>query len=46
MRTIGFLCGGFPEAELLAAGCIALYRDPVDLLERYDESPLGRAGAP
>jgi HAD superfamily hydrolase (TIGR01509 family) len=42
IRTIGMLCGGFPAAELEAAGCIALYRDPADLLERYDESPLGR----
>jgi HAD superfamily hydrolase (TIGR01509 family) len=40
VRTIGLLCGGFPESELRAAGCIALYRDPADLLEHYDESPL------
>jgi len=39
MRTIGVLCGGFPEADLRAAGCIAIYRDPADLLARYDESP-------
>jgi HAD superfamily hydrolase (TIGR01509 family) len=42
VRTIGLLCGGFPESELRAAGCIALYRDPADLLARYDESPLAR----
>jgi HAD superfamily hydrolase (TIGR01509 family) len=41
LRTIGVLCGGFPAAELEAAGCIALYRDPADLLEHYDRSPLG-----
>ncbi|WP_422923772.1 HAD family hydrolase [Singulisphaera sp. PoT] len=42
LRTIGMLCGGFPETELRAAGCFAIYRDPADLLARYDESPLGR----
>ncbi|MCA1849463.1 MAG: HAD family hydrolase, partial [Acidobacteria bacterium] len=45
LRTIGVLCGGFPEEELRTAGCIAIYRDPTDLLERYDESPLGRSSA-
>lgn len=40
LRTIGVLCGGFPEDELRAAGCIAIYRDPAELLARYDESPL------
>ena len=32
LRTIGVLCGGFPEAELRAAGAIAIFRDPADLL--------------
>lgn len=41
LRTIGVLCGGFPETDLRAAGCIALYRDPADLLAHYDDSPLG-----
>ena len=40
LRTIGLLCGGWPEAELLEAGCIALYSDPADLLRQYDRSPL------
>jgi HAD superfamily hydrolase (TIGR01549 family) len=40
LRTIGVLCGGFPEAELRAAGCIAIYESPAALLARYDESPL------
>ena len=40
LRTVGVLCGGFPESELRAAGCIALYRDPEDLLARYEDSPL------
>ena len=42
LATIGLLCGGFPEDELRASGCIAIFRDPADLLARYDESPLGR----
>jgi HAD superfamily hydrolase (TIGR01509 family) len=42
LRTIGVLCGGFPEAELREAGCLAIYRDPADLLARYDESPFGK----
>ena len=40
LRTIGLLCGGWPEAELRGAGCIAIYRDPADLLRHYDQSPL------
>ena len=44
LRTVGLLCGGFPEAELRAAGCIPIYRDPADLLARYDSSPLAARG--
>lgn len=44
LRTIGVLSGGFPEADLRSAGCVAIYRDPADLLGRYDESPLARDG--
>lgn len=40
LRTVGLLCGGFPEADLRAAGCAAIYRDPEDLLDRFVESPL------
>jgi HAD superfamily hydrolase (TIGR01549 family) len=40
LRSIGMLCGGFPEAALQRAGCIAIYRDPADLLRNYDASPL------
>jgi HAD superfamily hydrolase (TIGR01549 family) len=40
LLTIGVLCGGFPESELRAAGCIAIYRDPAALLTGYDDSPL------
>jgi HAD superfamily hydrolase (TIGR01509 family) len=44
IRTIGMRCGGFPESELLGAGCIEIYDDPADLLARYDESVLGQTG--
>ena len=40
LRTIGMLCGGFSEDDLLRAGCVAIYRDPADLLDRLDRSPL------
>lgn len=43
LRTIGVLCGGFPEADLSAAGCVAIYRDPQDLLDGFEHSPLARA---
>ena len=42
LPTIGVLCGGFPEADLKGAGCIALYKDPEDLLDDYAASPLAR----
>ncbi|HEX7174713.1 MAG TPA: HAD family hydrolase [Pyrinomonadaceae bacterium] len=38
LRTIGLLCGGFPEEDLRAAGCVEIYKDPADLLARYEES--------
>jgi beta-phosphoglucomutase-like phosphatase (HAD superfamily) len=41
LRMIGVLCGGFPEAQLREAGCVAIYRDPEDLFVRYEDSPLG-----
>ena len=43
LKTIGVLCGGFPEVDLLAAGCVAIFAGPADLLARYDQSPLGRS---
>jgi HAD superfamily hydrolase (TIGR01509 family) len=42
LPTIGVLCGGFPEADLSAAGCMAIYKDPRDLLDGYAASPLAR----
>ncbi len=40
LRTIGLRCGGWTDEELRAAGCIAVYQDPADLLEGYHTSPL------
>ncbi|HVF49253.1 MAG TPA: HAD family hydrolase [Pyrinomonadaceae bacterium] len=37
LPTIGVLCGGFPEDQLRAAGCVRIYRDPADLLANYDQ---------
>ncbi len=45
LRTVGVLCGGFPEESLRKAGCIAIYQDPADLLARYDGSPLSEPPA-
>jgi len=42
IRTIGLRCGGFAERVLMGAGCIELYDDPADLLERYDTSVLAK----
>jgi phosphoglycolate phosphatase-like HAD superfamily hydrolase len=40
LQTIGVLCGGFSESSLREARCIAIYKDPTDLLGQYDRSPL------
>ena len=40
VRAVGVLCGGFPEADLRAAGCLAIYADPEHLLRELDGSPL------
>jgi HAD superfamily hydrolase (TIGR01549 family) len=45
LRTIGVLCGGFPERELRAAGCVEIYRDPSDLLARYEETLIASRSA-
>jgi HAD superfamily hydrolase (TIGR01509 family) len=42
LRAVGVLCGGFPETDLWAAGCIAIYQGPEDLLRRYETSLLAR----
>ena len=36
IRTVGLLCGGFPEADLRKAGCVSIYNDPADLLAKFD----------
>lgn len=36
--TIAFLCGGTAESVLREAGAIAIYRDPADFLEHYQQS--------
>jgi HAD superfamily hydrolase (TIGR01549 family) len=40
VRTVGVRCGGFPEQDLRAAGCVAIYDGPQDLLKQYDGTPL------
>jgi HAD superfamily hydrolase (TIGR01509 family) len=42
IATVGVLSGGFAAEELRGAGCVAVYRDPADLLARLDASPLRR----
>jgi HAD superfamily hydrolase (TIGR01549 family) len=42
IRTIGLRCGGWSEAELKQAGCVAVFAAPADLLARYEGSPLAR----
>jgi phosphoglycolate phosphatase-like HAD superfamily hydrolase len=38
VATIGMLCGGFSRHDLEASGCVAVYRDPADLLAHYEET--------
>ena len=40
IKAVGLLCGGFPEQDLRAAGCVRIYRDAAHLLAEYDSSPL------
>jgi HAD superfamily hydrolase (TIGR01549 family) len=40
--TIGLLCGGFSEAELLESGAVAVYESPVELRRDLADSPLGK----
>jgi beta-phosphoglucomutase-like phosphatase (HAD superfamily) len=40
LATVGLLCGGFPEDDLRDAGCVEIYRDPEELMHRYESSPL------
>jgi phosphoglycolate phosphatase-like HAD superfamily hydrolase len=40
--AVGVLCGGFQEHDLRENGCVEIYRDPEDLLRRFDKSVLAR----
>ena len=40
LRCIGVLSGGFAEADLRRAGCIAIFGDAAELLARFEQSPL------
>ena len=40
LKTIGLLCGGFEEEKLKEAGCVAIYKNPADLLTHYEASAL------
>jgi HAD superfamily hydrolase (TIGR01509 family) len=42
LPCIALACGGIGPAELTDAGAAAVYADPADLLDHFDESPLGR----
>ncbi len=42
ITCVGLLCGGFAEADLRDAGCVAIYDDPADLHARLAGSPLVR----
>jgi HAD superfamily hydrolase (TIGR01509 family) len=46
MRTIGVLCGGFAEASLRTAGCVAVYPGPGALFACFDTSPLAGGAQP
>ena len=37
LTTIGLLGGGFSEDTLKEAGCVAIYKDPADLLDNYPQ---------
>ena len=42
VRIVGVRSGGWADQDL--KGAIAVYENPADLLDRYDESPFGRGG--
>ena len=44
IRTIGVTTGGWSRQELLDAGCIEVYTDVAQLLERFDQSALMHYG--
>jgi len=42
LDTVGLTSGGISEAELRDAGAVAVYADPQELLDGFDDSPLAR----
>jgi len=42
ISTIGVMTGGWSKEELLEAGCIEVYTDVAELLERFEESAFMR----
>jgi HAD superfamily hydrolase (TIGR01509 family) len=42
LACVGLETGGFSSPELEAEGVIAVYRDPGDLLDHLDDSPIGK----
>ena len=38
IRSIGFLCGGFPDSDLRKAGYEMLYAGAAELLANYEQS--------
>lgn len=38
IRSIGFLCGGFPESDLRQAGYEVIYKDAAEVLRHYEQS--------
>lgn len=40
--TIGVMTGGWSKEELLEAGCIEVYRDVAELLDKFEESAFMR----
>jgi HAD superfamily hydrolase (TIGR01549 family) len=45
IRTIGLRSGGLADTELLAAGAVAVYDDPLDLLAHLDQALATAAAA-
>ena len=44
LRTIGVTTGGWSREDLYAAGCVEVYTDVAELLEKIEESALMRVG--
>jgi HAD superfamily hydrolase (TIGR01509 family) len=46
IRTIGVTTGGWDRGDLLYAGCIEVYKDVAELLDRFDQSALATFNKP